>query len=122
VLKTDILLNSIITKDNKCNNKLFRHVMQCSVNSRDRSYWNGLFDSINWETVWTYYKKFLINNKVHDVDFKMMHLIYPTNHLLKKYRSDLSESCILCNTETETIVHLFHECIDVRFLWIDVEN
>ena len=99
-------------------------MLQCSTNSRAKSYWNGLFDRINWKLVWIYYKKYLINNKVNDVHYKMIHLIYPTNHFLKKYRPDLSDSCVFCKVETETIVHLFYDCIYVnsKFFWIDVEN
>lgn len=32
-------------------------MLQYSVNSCDKSYWNGLFDGINWKMVRIYYKK-----------------------------------------------------------------
>ena len=119
-LETDVLLNGIDIKDKKCNNRYFRHLIYCPTAARCKHYWNNHFGNINWNLILTYYNKYVVNNKVNEVYFKIVHCIYPTNHILKK--SDLSESCIFCGVFTETIAHLFCECLYVRLFWIEVED
>ncbi len=65
---------------------------------------------------------FLCTKKVYEVYFEIAHLIYPTNYVLKRYRNNISESCTFCYSGTETILHLFYECIYVKFFWTEVEH
>jgi len=85
------------------------------------NFWNEHFENINWRLIWTYSNKYCINNKVYEIYFKIIHKIYPTNEFLKRYKNDLSELCTFCKKDTETVLHLFFECMFVRFFWIDVE-
>ena len=37
-----------------------------------------------------------------------------TNRIISKFKAEVSELCSFCNTEIETISHLFHSCSLVR--------
>lgn len=112
--KKQVLLNGIDIKDSKCNNKFFRCLVHCPATPRNKYFWNELFGNINWRLIWTYNNKYCINNKVFEIYFKIIHKIYPTNEFLKRYKNDLSESCTFCKKDTETVLHLFFECMYVR--------
>lgn len=118
----EFFLDGINIKDFKCNNRFFRSLIHHPVTCRSKQYWRNIFGNLNWPLVWTYNNKFCITNKVTQVYFKIIHLIYPTNQFLQKFKKDLSDSCVFCNINTETIVHLFFDCIYTRFFWIDIEN
>ncbi len=65
---------------------------------------------------------FCAQKKVYEVHFEIAHLIYQTNYVLKRYRNNISESCTFCYSGTETILHLFYECIYVKLFWTEVEH
>lgn len=121
MFKKQVLLNGVDIKDIKCNNKFFRCLIHCPATPRNKFFWNEHFENINWRLIWTYSNKYCINNKVYEIYFKIIHKIYPTNEFLKRYKNDLSELCTFCKKDTETVLHLFFECMFVRFFWIDVE-
>lgn len=119
--KKEILLNGINIKDKKCNNTFFRYLIHCPATFRCKYFWNNLFENINWKLIWTYNNKFCVTNKVNETYFKIIHMIYPTNLFLKRYKNDLNDFCVFCGMIVESILHLFFECIYVKYFWIDIE-
>lgn len=82
------------------------------------SYWNNLFDHLNWNIIWSLQQKFLLTNKVKEVSFKILHNIYPTKDFLKKkFSSNFDTKCIFCQNDTETLLHLFWSCNYTQQFW-----
>ena len=65
--------------------------------------------------------------KLQWLHFRINHRILGTNYLLVKMRINNSELCSFCNTEQETLVHLFWNCthvvafIDVDSTWLNTK-
>ncbi len=72
-------------------------MIHCPATSYYKHYWNN------------HCNRFLYTIKFYEIFFKIIHVIDPTNNILKRYRDKISESFV------------FYECIFVYFL-IDVEH
>lgn len=64
--------------------------------------------------------KIALEPKLREFQYKQLHFILNTNLLLKKKNIVESEKCEFCNTENETIYHLFYNCIVVKTFWSKV--
>lgn len=82
-----------------CNNE---HIMNFFFFQENEN----LYD-INWKTTWLLRHKFAISNNIQqEVQYKIIHNIYPNNIFLSKF-VNIDVNFVFCNTETETIKHLF---------------
>ena len=52
--------------------------------------------------------------------YRLLHRILPTNVLLFKMKIKDTTSCAFCNTEEETLLHLFFHCNIVNKFWGDL--
>ena len=77
--------------------------------------------SVGWKRIWLIGNKLLLNNKVKEVSFKIVHTIYLATNTLQRFGLDIEYFCTFCNLQEETIGHLFYECLYCRILWYDVE-
>ena len=59
----------------------------------------------------------LISVKTRMFHFKFLHHELALNPWLYKCGIKTDEKCTLCGSDTETMVHLFCNCIKVRVLW-----
>ena len=73
------------------------------------------------ETQWTITRKITKDAKIIDMQWKIMHNIFPTRKLLFKYRVDdvNSELCIECN-QIDTIKHYFFDCKNIKEFWNEI--
>ena len=62
-----------------------------------------------------------LENKVRELNYKIVHNIVPTRVFLQKINCLRYNTCEWCPNE-ETIVHLFFECEKVKPLWSEVEK
>ena len=53
----------------------------------------------------------IIDNVIKDMQFKILHMFLPTNHLLMKMKKSPSDKCLFCGLYKETIYHLFYDCV-----------
>ncbi len=81
------------------------------------SHWNGLYDTIPWEKVWTLSSKYLITK---EVSYKLLHLFYPVKLYMKKMFPDIESLCSFCEAEDESMSHLFWECTYTNLYWKDL--
>jgi len=58
-----------------------------------------------------------IYTKLRSFQFKIIHNIFYTNEKLHRIGYSNTPYCTFCNNETETLLHLFVECVKVRPLW-----
>lgn len=76
---------------------------------RCKSHWTAIFTNLKWDRVWLNPDKLLILNKIKETQWKILHLIYPTNLAVSKF-SNQHKNCSFCLTTEENINHLFYEC------------
>ncbi len=67
-------------------------------------------------------KKYCITNKVREVHFKILHLVYPTKTLFLRFCTDVDDICGICGAEKEDAGHLFFNCIYSQMFWIDLKG
>ena len=60
------------------------------------------------------------DNKTKDLQCKIIMRFVPTNKLLYNMKKVNSQTCSFCHVETETIEHLFFNCIHAKDIWIYV--
>ena len=60
------------------------------------------------------------DTKLWDLQYRIINFIYNTNYLLKKKKIVDKENCDFCGFHTETLYHLFYDCITVNDFWKNV--
>ena len=56
--------------------------------------------------------------KLTEIQWKILHRIYPTNILLKKMNIKQTDLCELCSQNAlDTLEHFFYDCLEVDKLW-----
>ena len=109
-----------------------------SVQKGTKLYYNILMDSsttpnccAKWDAKLSknidWLQTFQLIQKIKEVKLKwfqirLVHRILGTNAALKKMRISDSELCTFCNTDVESLQHLFWDCVFVRSFWLDLEN
>ena len=69
-------------------------------------------NNLNWNQIWkNTYCNDLIDPEEKHLLYNIKHRIIPTKHLLLKMRITSDEICPLCQTESESVEHLFSYCI-----------
>ena len=102
----------------QCNNKHIRsffHKLR-KITPRGKSLWSSLISNISWKEAWRLTFKYVISNKVKEMQYKILHYIYPTNTYLSRF-VEIDPKCEFCNIEEETIQHLFFECQYTAGFW-----
>ena len=62
------------------------------------------------------------NNKLKDLQFKINHQILPSNKLLRQMNKIESNKCTFCGLYEESYKHLFHDCVNVNYLWSNIRD
>ena len=76
----------------------------------------------HWSTIYTMPRQVMYDNKIKEMQFKILHKYFPTNLLLYKMKKVNSHSCSFCFMYAEDMFHLFYNCHQVRPLWFFIEN
>ena len=85
-------------------------------------FWESKFNhTYNWKQIWEQVFILLKDARVRELNWKILHNIYPTNVLLCKMKKVESVLCNWC-TETDSIEHFFVYCHKVRPLWTHIES
>ena len=75
----------------------------------------------NWKKICT--KQLAIRNlKLQDFSRCFLHRSYQLNPVIASYRPSVSPNCTLCGKETETILHLYWECVHTKDIWQKVKT
>ena len=78
----------------------------------------GLITDKEWESIFMVPALAPVDNKIKDLQYKIIMRFTPTNNLLYKIKKIGSPTCNFCNLETETIEHLFFDCTHVKDIWL----
>ena len=105
--KRNYLIRSLFQSDNTST----PYVMQ---------YWSNIVNDLNWTQIWNLPYKYLITNKVREISYKIIHRYYPAKQNLLKFKKDLCVNCSFCDSEPETVFHLFWHCHFTATFWKEV--
>ena len=70
-----------------------------------------------WENLFTFIKE----TKLQEIQWKIIHNIFPTNILLNRMGIKDSEKCEFCG-EKDHIEHYFFECVNIAKLWPEIKQ
>jgi len=82
----------------------------------------GILSDVDWEKILHLPQMLPVDNKIKDLQYKIIMRIVPTNSLLYKMKKANSPSCVFCMLVPESLEHLFFECLEVKNLWFHVFN
>ena len=87
------------------------------------STWFGKhFDHIEWETIYLRPLQAATESYIRCFQYKILHNITAVRHNLFKWKILPSPYCRFCDTENETILHLFTKCRVAIEFWISLER
>ena len=90
-----------------------------------RKYENYFGINISDETmsnIFTLANRISYDNKLKEMQYKILHQYIPTNQLLYKMKKIDSVKCNFCSLYCEDIYHLFYACLAVKDIWFFVER
>ena len=62
-----------------------------------------------------------VNVKTREFQYKFLNDLLPTNYWLHKWKIRENNTCTFCETQVETLEHLFYDCVYVQRLWKSVQ-
>ena len=101
---------------------LIRQKIVYSKASEKYSKLYNILHNEEWENIYMISRCCTSNNKIKDLQYKILHQYLPTNDLLYKMEKLPSNKCSFCEMYKEDINHLFFECIVVRNIWVNIEK
>lgn len=104
-------------------NKFFYHNALEQVVSRAISHekWEqSLEATFMWKDIHTIPFKATKETKLRQLQFQILHRIFPTNKWLYKTKLITTPNCTFCLIYQETLEHLFWECTKVKSLWLNL--
>ena len=109
----------------KCGSQYYQKQLKlnCHSDPKSESYWNKKLSNIeiNWKQVWNINATVNKEAKLFSLQWKILHKIYPTGILLKKFGKVNSETCKYCE-EIDTLEHFFVNCYVCKTIWMCIEN
>jgi len=75
------------------------------------------YENINWKEIYLLPIKLTIDTKLREFQFKLFHQIIPTNTFLFKCNIVSSSLCEFCNSNPDSIAHIFWECQHIQIFW-----
>ena len=123
------VLFSLLTMSSKgCNkwNKIKTPIAQSkSILDREEK-WNNSLGSIQgiffWDKCYLNNKKIDFNNRIRWLQYQIVRGTLKTNRIISKFSANTTSQCTLCNDDTETILHLFWDCIHVQIFIREVKT
>ena len=80
---------------------------------------NGIQNEI-WKNIFILPFSLHCNNKICEMQFKILHRIIGVNNFLFKIKKVDSPRCDYCEIYHETIEHLFYDCFSVKTFWLNL--
>ncbi len=77
--------------------------------------------NIDWRNIYNRAQRMSVNVKTREFQYKFLNDLLPTNYWLHKWKIRENNTCTFCETQVETLEHLFYDCVYVRRLWKSVQ-
>ena len=81
---------------------------------------HGTISDEEWENIFMIPTLCPVDNKIKDLQNKIIMRFIPANKLLYKMNRVNSQTCSFRHVETETVEHLLFNCVNVKNIWIYV--
>ena len=91
----------------------------CKAKFKYNSIFN-IYEEDIWKNIYGMPFSILIENKIIDMQYKILHRTIGTNKLLFKMGKVASPNCEFCHMYPEAIEHLFFNCVIVKKFWFRV--
>ena len=78
-------------------------------------------DPETWQNIYSLPHIILKCNKIKELQYKILYRYIGTNKLLYKINKSPSPRCSFCEMHSESIEHLFYECVVSKNLWLDIQ-
>ena len=85
-------------------------------------FWKRKLDYVICKRTWALPRKATKEVRLRELQWKILHNIYPTNILLYKMGECISQNCTHCPTYLDTMEHFFCTCKKVRPFWNFIEK
>ena len=79
-------------------------------------------DEITWKRIYKLPYDLKLNNRVKEFQYKIIHGYLATNLLLYKMKIVSSPRCNFCDLYSQSIQHMFFECLPIRNIWYQLER
>jgi len=77
-------------------------------------------DNLSWENIFNIPIALKCDNKLKELQFKILHRIFPVKYFLFKIKQVDSPKCFFCDIYDETLEHLFANCMLVKTFWLQL--
>ena len=94
-----------------------RYSEPCSI-----GFWRNKFNITIEKHHWCLPKLCSKESRIRELQWKILHNIYPTNILLSKMGITMNNKCPYCVTEVDFIEHFFVKCKQIKTIWIKVKD
>ena len=85
-------------------------------------FWRNKMDTVIDKQYWALAQTCTKESRLKELQWKILHNIYPTNILLNKMGLVGNNKCSYCLLEVDYIEHFFIECKQIKPLWIKVSD
>ena len=80
----------------------------------------GQMDNDAWAKIYVLAHLLPVNNKVIELQYKILFHFVETNKLLYHIQSKTTPNCPICEIDTQTIEQLFFECKNIKTFWLQI--
>ena len=101
--------------------KFYEHVKIKTTESLKDSWCDTYGIEKNDPNVWLMPFESVSETKLLELQWKILHSIYPSGTLLKKMKIREDENCVFCGM-TDTLIHFFIECAISNQVWEEAER
>ena len=87
-------------------------------------YFKNLFENndFDWNKIYILPRLATLDSVLRSFQYKVLHNVLYLNQKLFLFRIAPSPLCSFCNTEEETVVHIFYSCVFAKNLWNDLKK
>ena len=117
--------NGLVLNNKKCTKaKDFRkHIVDSKYTTPCATrFWLNNFNFVVNDKIWNIANSATKESRLRELQWKILHNLYPTNILLLKIGEAENNRCSLCYTEIDYIEHFFFNCQKISKLWSHITN
>ena len=93
-----------------------------SMNAKAVRFWKDRLDMHIDERIWNVPKATTKEVRLRELQWKILHNIYPTKILLEKMKVTDNNKCDYCPESIDSIDHFFYECKKIKDFWSSVSK
>ena len=115
---TQISVSLLCNTSVKISQMAYSIMLNIEYTSKAAKKWSNVFDGeLDWNKIYSLPNKTTKDTKLRWFQYRLLHRILTTNRFLKIIGIKEDDICQFCNTEVETLTHLFWECVCTAMFW-----